>query len=224
MASYLETRKARRIWYRLDESDADLASLFHYLSVAVNSTATRSTPSLPVLTPQRALPTFFRRFFECLGERFRLPTVLVFDNYQDVSRSAALHELLPYGVSALPSHVSTVIISREPPAASFAGLEANRQLSRIGPEELVLTATEVARLVALHRPRASRQDAVALRQRAARANGWAAGTVLLLEQSSIASWSLRTSRRPPRRSLPIWPWRWSGGCPPNFKPVFSTSA
>jgi LuxR family transcriptional regulator, maltose regulon positive regulatory protein len=185
VASYLEMRKACRIWYRLDESDADLASLFHYLSVAVNATATRSTPSLPVLTPQRALPTFFRRFFECLGERFRLPTVLVFDNYQDLSKGAALHEWLPNGVSALPSHVSIVILSREPPATPFAALEANRQLSRIGPEELVLTAAEIRRLVALHRPRASRQHALALRQRAEGANGWAAGTVLLLEPSSF---------------------------------------
>ena len=107
-------------------------SLFHYLSVAVTSTATRSRPSLPVLTPQRSLPTFFRRFFERLGERYRLPAVLVFDNYQDVPRSAALDEWLPCAVSALPSHVSLVIISREPPAAPFAGLEAHRQLVRIG--------------------------------------------------------------------------------------------
>jgi LuxR family maltose regulon positive regulatory protein len=185
VASYLEAKRHPNVWYRLDEGDRDLASVFHYLALAFDRASPCRRPPLPARAPdhQHDLPTFVRRFFERAGARLRTPLVLVFDNYQDVAAEAALHELLPVGVSALPRHVAVVIVSRDSPPPSFASLEVGRGLTYVSPDDLTLTAREMSRLVSLHVPRASRRQALELRRSATLAHGWAAGAVLLLEQA-----------------------------------------
>lgn len=51
ISSYLEARRLPRLWYRLDEGDRDLASLFHYLALAFNGVAQGRRPPLPALAP-----------------------------------------------------------------------------------------------------------------------------------------------------------------------------
>src|SRR5258707_14254910 len=48
VASYLQARKVRTLWYQLDEGDADVATFFYYLGVA----APRRRRPLPLLTSQ----------------------------------------------------------------------------------------------------------------------------------------------------------------------------
>jgi len=71
VSSYLETRAIRSLWYQVDDSDADIATLFYYLGRA----APPRRRSLPLLTPgfRPHLATFARRFFRELFGRFTSP-------------------------------------------------------------------------------------------------------------------------------------------------------
>lgn len=183
VASYLKVRQQKCVWYRLDEGDADIATFFHYLALGIDGASLRRKPALRDLTPdhRQGVTTFTRRFFERLGERFGAPVVLVFDNYQDVGHDSLLHELVPLGIGALPRHVSTILISRDGPPASFAALEVARTLTALSPDELILTRQEEAALVSLAYPRVGRARTLVLRERVAVAQGWAAGAVLQME-------------------------------------------
>jgi len=83
VARYLDARGLAAAWYRVDEGDRDIASFFHYLTLAVRQAAPRGK-ALPVFSPEYgAAPgafarLFFREAWEQLGDR-----ILVLDDYQD---------------------------------------------------------------------------------------------------------------------------------------------
>jgi LuxR family maltose regulon positive regulatory protein len=83
IASYLKARALRTLWYRLDEDDADPATLFYYLGVAAKQAAPRKKKPLPLFTPEylKGLPAFTRRYFRDLYARLPQSFVVVFDNY-----------------------------------------------------------------------------------------------------------------------------------------------
>ncbi|HEY7818236.1 MAG TPA: AAA family ATPase, partial [Vicinamibacteria bacterium] len=81
VASYLERRELRAIWYQIDLGDADVATFFYYLGLA----APRRRRRLPLLAPgDPGLSLFARRFFRELYSRVRAPFALVLDNYQEL--------------------------------------------------------------------------------------------------------------------------------------------
>lgn len=148
LASYLQTRTHKVLWYRLDAGDADSSTLFYYLGQAVQTAMPRVRTRLPHLTPEymAGLPIFTQRFFEQLGSRFRHPTVMVFDNYHEVSSDSLVHQLLPVGIQQLPRHVRMIVLSRERPPAAYARLQAEQQLSTVEATELELTRQEARQL------------------------------------------------------------------------------
>ena len=72
VATWLAARRAKRVWLRVDSADAELATFFHYLAVAVRA-ASGERVSLPALTPEYLpnLDAFARAFFRRLSERLR---------------------------------------------------------------------------------------------------------------------------------------------------------
>jgi hypothetical protein len=93
VASYLDSRDLPCLWYQLDESDADIASFFHYLGLAARKAAPRGKQPFPPLTPEYipGLATYAQRGFEALFARMKAPSVLVFDNLQSVPAGSMLH-------------------------------------------------------------------------------------------------------------------------------------
>jgi LuxR family maltose regulon positive regulatory protein len=81
VASYLTERKLRTLWYRLDESDADPATMFYYLGAAAKQAAPRKKKLLPLFAPEylEGLPAFTRSYFRDLYERLPVPFAIVFD-------------------------------------------------------------------------------------------------------------------------------------------------
>ena len=184
VASYLKARRLPVLWYRLDESDADPSSFFHYLSIAAKVLAPRYRKPLPILTPEYALglPTFTRRFFQELSARLPRRCVLVLDNYQEVPATSGLHQVLAWGVQELPRHVSVMVMSRQSPPAAMIKLETERAMALVGPERVELSKAEAKALIHLHGKRGS--DALpkgVVEDVYRRAGGWAAGIVLTLE-------------------------------------------
>ena len=185
LTSYLQKRARTVLWYRLDAGDADPATLFHYLGLAVQAAAPRFRTRLPHLTPEyfAGLPIFTQRYFEQLGSRFRRPTVLVFDNYQEVAATSIVHQLLPVGIQQLPPQVRVVILSRETPPQAYARMDAEQQLRSLQPVELELTRTEARQVHGLHVPqRLQSAKAASIDRLWELAQGWMAGFILLLER------------------------------------------
>ena len=193
VASYIKARRLPVLWYRLDESDADPSSFFHYLSLAAKALAPRFRKPFPVLTPEYALglPTFTRRFFQEFSERLPRRCVLVLDNYQEVPATSGLHQLLVWGFQELPRHVSVMAVSRQNPPAAMVKLETERAVALIGPEQVEFSKTEAKALVHLHGQRGPTSPTKGIVDDLyRRVGGWAAGIVLTLEHEKKKSTSV----------------------------------
>jgi len=183
VSSYIEQRKLPCLWYQIDEGDADPATLFYYLGLALKKAAPRTRKPLPVLSPEYAfgLPTFTIRFFEDLFSRLKTPSILVFDNYQDVALDSEIHSLMRAGLSRIPTGVSVIFISRENPPPAFIRMTANQKMSIIRGHDLRLTRDESDAIIALRTNRNFSKEAKRLFFE--QSDGWAAGLSLLLEVS-----------------------------------------
>ena len=190
ISRYLETGPHSHIWYRLDSGDADPATFFHYLSLAVSHAAPGDPTLLPTLTPDRlpGLDVFTLRYFEQLCARITSPLVLVFDNYQDVPGDALLHGIMAHAAAGLRAGVRFMVASRDHPPPAFARLHAHGALAVIDGESLKLTREETGALAG--RRGYGKVDGQALDHLHGQTRGWAAGTVLLLEQTGPNNSSL----------------------------------
>lgn len=183
VGSYLARQRNTALWYNLDAMDGDLPTFFYYLSQAAGKAAPRKKLALPLLTPEYLLdvPVFARRFFEKLYARLTPPALIVLDNYQEIPADSALHEIILLALAGLPPNIKLIIISRAQPPAAFARLLANRQLEKIGWEELRLDFAETEGIAGLSKqPRLSAEK---LRRLHDKVQGWLAGMILLLENS-----------------------------------------
>ncbi len=183
VASYLDARRLRGLWYQLDAGDADPAAFFYDLGLAAAQAAPTARRSLPLLTPEYlgGLPAFTRRYFQELFRRLEPPFVVVLDNYQDVPAGSKLHDVLREALLQVPDGGHVVLISRGPPPPALARLRASGALALVDAGALRLSAEETARLIRL-RGR-GRLPAAASRRLHRLADGWAAGLVLMLEQA-----------------------------------------
>src|SRR5512142_1700488 len=68
VASYLQARKLRHLWYQVDPGDADSATFFHYMRMAAIELAGDVAAQLPLFTPELhgSLSRFARIFFRDL--------------------------------------------------------------------------------------------------------------------------------------------------------------
>ncbi len=184
--SYLRSGERPCIWYQLDDLDSDPATFFYYLGQAAKAAAPRRRRPLPLFTPeyQAGSVAFSQRFFERMGDLLPEGAVLVFDNYEQVPPDALLHTLLAHGCSALPAGLRAMVLSRHAPPPALARLQAEGALAVLQPEEMQLTAPEADGIAALHMGKSGlRLSAKHLRALHDRTQGWAAGLVLLIEQS-----------------------------------------
>ena len=187
VASYLHARRLRPLWYTVDERDGDLATFFHYLSLAARPFAPRKSPPLPHLTPEylQGVSVFTRNVFEALDAQLPRSVALVLDNYQTIPADSPVHEMVALGLGHLSVERPVLIISREEPPPAWASLLASRRMTVMDSGILRLTPAESRALIALYRSR--RRDASAektLAQAAATLDGWMAGLVLLLEEAT----------------------------------------
>lgn len=178
VASYVNAVRLRCVWYHLDAGDSDPATFFHYLSQSLDSPSSK-TP-LPAISPEHLadLPAFTRHYFRQLYGRLRTPGILVFDNYQDVSPTSALHAVLQQAAVESPPGISLVVISREDPPPEFGRLDASDRLARIEWNDLKLTLSEATAIAALRLD----LDSPTLSALYDASSGWAAGFTLALEQ------------------------------------------
>ena len=104
VSSYLDARKLPCLWYQVDPGDADPATLFYYLGLTAREAAPRKRKPLPLLTPEyrQGMSAFILRYFEDLFARLKIPSIVVFDNYQEIPEDAPFHEIIINGLSRIP--------------------------------------------------------------------------------------------------------------------------
>jgi pentatricopeptide repeat protein len=179
VASYLTTNQISGIWYQIDHDDADLASFFYYLGLAARRKSRQKPSAMPLLTPEYLpdLEGFARKFFRELYVRLGPSSVVVFDNYQEVTNSSSFHQILALAATEAPPGVRVMVLSRAEPSAEYARLLANGFIAQIGWEELRLTLEETASIASVrHSVSAALAESLHVQ-----CDGWVAGMVLLLE-------------------------------------------
>jgi ATP/maltotriose-dependent transcriptional regulator MalT/DNA-binding SARP family transcriptional activator len=184
-ASYLETRNINCLWYKADSGDGDIATFFYYMGLAARKAAARFRKPLPLLTPEYVLgiPEFARRYFEILFERLKPPFVIVLDNYHEIPAESQFHEIMKIGLANAPEGIHIIVLSRNTAPAAYARLLANNTLSRLGWEQVQLTAEESRRIVQAKAKQALAGETLALLHQ--KAQGWVAGLMLLIEGSKV---------------------------------------
>ena len=185
VSSYIDSRELPYLWYQIDQGDTDIATFFYYLGLAAKQAAPRKRKPLPLLTREYLLgiTEFTYQYFEELFTRLKRPSLLVFDNYQDIQEGSQLHQVILDGLSRLPDGIKFILISRFGPAPAFSRLKANRQVEIIGWDELRLSLEEFTGIARLREKGKLNRESI--RQLYERLDGWAAGLVLMLEKSRV---------------------------------------
>jgi len=174
VASWLEARRRRHLWYQLDAGDADAATFFHFLVIAAESLAGKRAQSLPLFTaePQQNLARFTRSFFRDFYSSLPHPCVAVFDNFHEPDTSSEQRAAFVHGLDEIPEGINAIVVSRADPPPEFARLAASGRIARIDERELRCTDDEAEAIL-------GSRDQLALIQR--QSDGWVAALVLLRE-------------------------------------------
>ncbi|HMJ56729.1 MAG TPA: BTAD domain-containing putative transcriptional regulator [Polyangiaceae bacterium] len=193
VATYLSTRRVPALWYNVDARDADVANLFHYLTLAARAAAPRKKLDLPAFSAENqfGVAAFARGFFEALCRERPVPSFIVLDDYQEAA-GALWEDVIREAISALPKGIVAVIISRAEPPPAFARHVASGEIALVGWDELRLTPLETTGLVRLRRPDwRGRQLSDVLPCIVALTNGWAAALTLLLQNQQLGTLDAR---------------------------------
>jgi len=180
IASWLDARGVKGIWYQVDSGDADLATFFYYLGEAAKAFARKGHKALPALTPEylHDVEGFSRRFFRELFSRLPEGATLALDNYQEVSAEKAFHRLIAHAVEEVPQGTTVIAISRRDPPDCYARLIANENAQLVDWDDLQLTIEETRLIVEAKGPVGRPEEIERLHQQS---GGWAAGLTLILD-------------------------------------------
>jgi len=185
VTSYLETKESLCLWYQADEGDADPATFFYYLGLAAKKATPRKRKPLPLLTPEYlpGLPTFTLRYFENLFHRLKPPSLLVFDNYQEVPLESPFHEVIRHALTNIPKGINVILISRSAPPPLLIHMQANNLMDMIGWRDLRLNLKESNDIVRLQSRHEVSQEAIEYLHTIT--DGWLAGLMLMLKTAQI---------------------------------------
>lgn len=181
VSDYIRQNKMSHLWYQVDEGDADVASFFYFMGLAVKKAYPRARKTLPLFSSEYiyGLPQFTRQYFRTLFERVKPPFLIVLDDYQCIKEDAPLHGVIRDGISECPEGVHFIVLSRELPPSIFSKLQLEKKMANIGVDQLRLSMEE-AEGIALLRPRHKPGKEI-VRNIYLKTEGWAAGFALLLD-------------------------------------------
>ena len=175
--SYIENRDLPSLWFQLESSDRDIESFFYNLSLAAVKSHQRK--QFPPLTAEKLLDikSYTQKFFQDLYSCLKAPSLVVFDNLQEVFPSSSFHQLLRDGLSVIPEGITVVLISRNTFSQTLLSLRSN--IAFIGWDKLRLTHAESKEIIRLlgHKDFSNEM----FRQLYENTEGWMAGLILMLE-------------------------------------------
>lgn len=183
MASYVANRAQKTAWLRLDASDQDPATFFHYFGLAIASALPRFRFRFPVYHYEYHdnLTGFAQQFFRHLATRVSCNLKIVLDDAQEIDQ-ALLAQTINCAAQELPSNIKLIILSRAQPHADLARLQTSSQLSVIDNDHLQFTRQEAKQLLA---SLSVQLDEAQFEQLFTETNGWAAGLQLLRASNGV---------------------------------------
>ncbi|MDF1615501.1 BTAD domain-containing putative transcriptional regulator [Desulfurivibrio dismutans] len=179
--SYLERCDHFQLWYRLDDNDNDIATLFYYLRLAAGEQKVlvdellQPTPECPL-----GLETFTRRYFESFYRLIPRPAIIVFDNFEEIAPESPFLSMFRLALEVLPPGVSIIVISRRQPPPHFARFRALQTMGVVGWDELRFTPEESRALLTTNEE--WRFAPTEIETICEQTGGWVAGLVLLAEK------------------------------------------
>ena len=178
VASYLEARRLRHLWYQCDVGDADSATFVHYLRIAAEQLVGKPAAVLPHFTsePQQNLARFARTFFRDLFSVLPHPCVVVFDNFHEPDTVPEQRAAFAQGLEEVPEQITVMVISRADPPSELARLVASGRIARIDEAELRCTENEAEAI--LGGQPGDREQLLRIQRQS---DGWMAALVLLRE-------------------------------------------
>ena len=181
VASYLDARDLRHLWYQVDVGDADTATFVHYMRLAAMKFAGKGAAALPVFTSERQqnLARFGRSFFRELFSVLPHPCVVVFDNFHEAPTQPEQRTAFAQGLEEIPEGITVIVVSRSDPPPEFSRLIASRRIARIDETALHCTTEEAQAIFGK-----GRLEAHDLQRIQRHSEGWVAALVLLREHLS----------------------------------------
>ena len=186
ISSYLEARTLPCLWYQVDQGDTDLSTFFYYMGLAAKKAAPKRKP-LPLLTPeyQLGLPTFTLRYFEKLCTYLKPPCAIVLDNYERVPDDSSFHEMVRWGLDAIPEGITVIINSRRQSPPPFAPLHAGEKIYFLTWDDIRFTRDESREMIQKKGHRTVSEEVVGHIYE--KTEGWAAGLILMIEAARTKS-------------------------------------
>lgn len=181
VGSWLEARKLPAAWLRVDESDDDPATFFHYLAASARA-ASRRRLDLPVLAPEQGadVAPFARRFFRALYAGLPARAVLVLDDCHQAAQALPFATALRAALEELPAGRAMLLVSRGGPPPALTRLATGGALPVLGARDLELTLEEA---LGIARTRGFRGRRAQLDELFRATHGWVAGLVLALARA-----------------------------------------
>ena len=189
VASYLEDRRLRHLWYQIDAGDTDPATFVHYMRAAALQLA-RKNAALPLFPPepQQDVSRFARSFFRDLFGVLPNPCAVVLDNFHEARTSSENRAALAQGLEEIPDGITVFIVSRSDPPPEFARLAASRRIGRIDEAALRCTSEEAESILG-----EQSHDQRVVQRILKHSEGWLAALILLREHLSHRGASLDES-------------------------------
>ena len=196
-AAYSRSLATPSVWYTMDPEDDDPVYFLSSLGSALQLAFPHDLPRVPL--PPSALrslqhPDVARSLAGQLFRALSRPCLIVFDDLHATSSSPVLLRLVMTVIEAAPPGIRFMVISRIRPDLKIAGLRAQRAYGEISGNDLRFSDSEVDELFGgvfgMHLPK---QMAFLINRRA---EGWAAGLVLMHEYLSATepdSWTVLLS-------------------------------
>ncbi len=185
-ASYLQQRQRNMIWYQVDEGDNDPAAFFGFLEHAWQAWQTDKSVRIPVFKPEynQGIAAFARNYIRKLYQLLGDGGMLVLDNFQDLAPDAITHQVIKQFIAEIPPGINLLVLSRSEPVQDYLRYRANGSIAVLDWQDIALSEQEIGKLCQTRLPattkKESRQIATQIHQFT---RGWAAGLVLMLEQS-----------------------------------------
>ncbi len=176
-AAWAASRTGRVLWFRADAGDADPGAAFSYFTELARSG--RRAPAVPAYQPHdlERLDLFARAFFRAFFAVVPAAATLVID---DAHAAAAtdFDVLLAAAIDEAPADIAFLVLSRKEPSGPLLDAVARGALDLIQSDALAFTSDEAIDLLS------DRVDKVQARRLQAQAGGWAAGLLMLAQDSS----------------------------------------
>lgn len=178
VAAYVAQRDGPVAWLHADAADGELASLFHYLGLAIAAALPAAADALPAYGPEfDADPQAFSRRYARAALSCAKGKVLavVIDNLQDIRPDSPSHGALATLADEWAGAWPVAFVSREPPGGAYARLAGQGRLAVISPERLAFSEGELKEALR-HR---GIVDEAWLDRLWRRSGGWIAGAMLM---------------------------------------------